>query len=24
VLLDGDGRIAKTLGWNDSPDEVLP
>jgi cytochrome oxidase Cu insertion factor (SCO1/SenC/PrrC family) len=24
VLLDGDGRIAKTLRWNDSPDEVLP
>jgi cytochrome oxidase Cu insertion factor (SCO1/SenC/PrrC family) len=24
VLLDGDGRIARTLGWNDSLDEVLP
>jgi cytochrome oxidase Cu insertion factor (SCO1/SenC/PrrC family) len=24
ALLDGDGRIARTVGWNDSPDEVLP
>jgi protein SCO1/2 len=24
ALLDGDGRISRTLGWDDSPDEVLP
>jgi len=24
ALLDGDGRISRTLGWNDSPDAVLP